>query len=294
MMLKKNTAPTETKIKKPNFFTKRREYSIWGLLALLVGAVVMIFPFVFAFSGSLASTGLGVYKMEFFKEWHWQNYATVFKELEILKYIGNTLIIVVLNVVGVCLSNSFIGFGFAKYDFKGSQALFFGALCTMFLPSTIMMVPMYIIWSRLGAIDTYIPLTIATYFGAAIHIFLMRQTYKGLPAGLYEAALIDGANPLYIWARIYFPLTRPVLATLALRSFQGAWNDLIGPLIYITSEEKRTLSLALAKFNARYENSGKQQILMAAAIVAMVPTIVVYILVQKQFIEGMASAAVKG
>ncbi len=293
-MLKKNTASAEIQIKKPNFFTKRRDYSIWGLLALLVGAVIMIFPFVFAFSGSLASTGVGVYKMQFFKEWHWQNYATVFTELQFLKYIGNTLTIAAINIVGVLLSNSFIGFGFAKYDFKGSQALFFGALCTMFVPSTIMSVPMYIIWSNVGALDTYIPLTVVSYFGAALNIFLLRQTYKGLPGGLYEAALIDGANPIYIWARIYFPLTRPILATLALRTFQGAWNDLFGPLIYITSAEKRTLSLALTNFNSRYENSGKPQILMAAAIVAMLPTMVVYTLAQKQFIEGMASAAIKG
>ncbi len=289
-----NAAPAAKQIKKPNFFTKRREYSIWGLLALILGSVIMIFPFVFAFSGSLVSNGAAVYKLQFFKEWNWSNYARVFQEMDFIRYTMNTLIIAGIDIIGSIFSNTFVGFGFARYDFKGSQALFFGALCTMFLPGTVMSIPMFVIWSELGAVDTYIPLTIGSFFGSAMNIFLMRQCFKGLPAGLYEAALIDGAHPLYIYARIYMPLARPMIATLALRTFQGAWNNLFGPLIYITDQDKRTITLALANYNNKYETSGDTQLLMAAAIITMLPTVIIYIFTQKQFIAGMASAAIKG
>lgn len=280
------------KVKKPNFFTKRRDYSIWGLLALLLGSVVMIFPFLFAFSGSLATNNTAIFQMHWFREWHWDNYRYVFTELNFLRYAGNTLLLAAIEIVGTIISNCFIGFGFARYNFKGANTLFFGALCTMFLPGTVMTVPMFIIWSRLGVINTYIPLTIGCFFGQAMNIFLMRQCFKGLPAGLYEAAMIDGANPLYIWARIYMPLARPMIATLALRTFTGAWNNLFGPLIYITSDEKRTISLALANFNTQHESEA--YIVMTAAIIAMLPTVVIYAFTQKQFIAGMASAAIKG
>jgi len=289
-----NAAPTLTKIKKPNFFTKRRDYSLWGLLVLILGSVVMLFPFVYAFSASLVSNGLSVYNMKWFAEWNWNNYARVFTEFDFLRYTWNTVVITFFNIIGVILSNTFIGFGFARYDFKGSQVLFFGALCTMFLPGTVMSIPYFIIWSEMGLVDTYIPLIIGNYFGAAMNIFLMRQCFKGLPAGLYEAALIDGAHPLYIWARIYMPLARPMIATLALNTFRANWNNLFGPLIYITSNEKRTLTLALANFNTQLEGSGDTHVLMASAIIAMLPTVIVYAFTQKQFIAGMASAAIKG
>ncbi len=285
-------AAPAVKIKKPNFFTKRRDYSIWGLLALLLGSVVMIFPFVFAFSGSLATNNSAIFGMKWFTEWHWDNYRIVFTELNFLKYAMNTLTITAINIVGTILSNCFVGFGFARYNFKGSNALFFGALCTMFLPGTVMSVPMFIVWSRLGFVNTFIPLTIGSFFGSAMNIFLMRQCFKGLPAGLYEAAMIDGANPLYIWARIYMPLARPMIATLALRTFTSCWNDLFGPLIYITGDEKRTISLALANFSTSHESEA--YIVMAAAIIAMLPTTIVYAFTQKQFVAGMASAAIKG
>ncbi len=289
-----NTAPAAKKIKKPNFFTKRRDYNIWGYFVLILGAAVMVFPFLFAVSGSLVENPMDVYKFQFFKDFHWQNYVRVLTEVNLLRYIGNTLVIIAHYMVGFILSNSFIGFGFAIYRFKGSEALFFIILATMFVPSTVMQVPTFLIFSELGVIDTYVPLIFGSFFGAPMRLFLMRQCFKGLPGGLYEAALIDGANPLYIYARIYMPLARPMLATLALQAFQGGWNELFGPLIYITSQEKRTLSLALANLNTSLGAKGDAQLLLAAAVIAMTPSIIVYALVQKQFIAGMASAAIKG
>ncbi len=289
-----NSAPAEIKIKKPNFFHKRRNFSLWGLLFLLLGSVVMIFPFVFAISGSLADNATQIYKMEWFKGWNWNNYARVMIEADFIKYIGNTLIIAAINIVGTIFSNTFIAFGFARYNFKGNQPLFFAMLCTMFLPGTIMQVPLFVMFSSVGALDTFIPLTIGSFFGAANTVFLIRQCFLGIPGALYEAAMIDGAHPLYIWWRIYVPLARPFIFTMSLGCFRSCWNDLFGPLIYITSDSKRTISLALANFSTKYEATGDIPLLLAAAVIGMVPTVVIYMFVQKQFVAGMASAAVKG
>ncbi len=289
-----NSAPAEKQVKKPNFFTKRRDYNIWGVLVLALGSIIMIFPFVFAFSSSLANNAQDVYQMKWFQGWNWVNYKTVLVEAEMFRYIGNTLIITAINMIGVVLSNSFIAFGFARYEFKGNQAMFFAVLCTMFLPGTVMQVPLFVMFNAVGAIDTLIPLTMGSFFGAPGTIFMMRQCYKGIPGALYEAAMIDGAHPLYIWARIYVPLARGFIFTMCLSTFRGCWNDLFGPLIYITSDSKRTLSLALANFNTKYEASGDIPVLMAAAVIGMAPTIIIFCFVQKQFIAGMASAAIKG
>lgn len=286
--------PNNKEIKKANFFTKRRDYNIWGVFFLFLGCFIMIFPFVFAFSSSLAENAQDVYHMRWFKSWNWSNYAKVLVEAEMFKYIWNTLLITAICMVGSVWSNSFIAFGFARYNFKGSEKLFFALLCTMFLPGTIMSIPHFVMWSAVGAIDTYWPLTFGSFFGGASTIFLMRQCYKGIPGALYEAAMIDGAHPLYIWARIYVPLARGFLFTIVLGVFRGCWNDLFGPLIYLTDDSKRTLSLALANFNTKYEATGEIPVLMAAAVIAMAPTIIIYCFVQKQFIAGMASAAIKG
>ncbi len=293
--LNTNTTPAANSGKRPGFFKRRREYNIFGLLTLILGSVFMLYPFVYALSGSLASTEAGVYTTKLFQEWEFSNYVRVFEEADLHIYIWNTLLIVIINCIGTVISNCFIGFGFARYNFKGSQTMFFLVLCTMFLPSTVMQIPLFVIWSELHCIDTYIPLCLTHFFGGAMNIFLMRQCFLGLPSGLYEAAMIDGAHPLYIWARIYMPLARPMIATMVLRVFTSTWNDLFSPLIYLTSNEKRTISLALANFNSKYgEGGGGAQLCMAAAVVAMLPSIVIYAFTQKQFIAGLASAAIKG
>ncbi len=172
--------------------------------------------------------------------------------------------------------------------------MFFIVLCTMFLPGTVMQVPLFAMFSAVGAVDTFIPLTIGSFFGGAGTVFLMRQCFKGIPGALYEAAMIDGAHPFYIWWRIYMPLARPMILTMAMNTFRSCWNDLFGPLIYITSDEKRTISLALANFSTKYEASGDIPLLMAAAVIGILPSIIIFMFVQKQFIAGMASAAIKG
>lgn len=260
---------------------------------LLLGSIVMIVPFLWAISGSLAEDTRAIYNLDFFKfPLHFENYAIVFKEANFLRYVWNSIFLAAVNIIGTVFANTFIGFGMAKYDCKSSRVLFFISLCTMFLPATIMQIPMYVIWNKLGFINTYIPLTLGSFFGTAFNVFLMRQCFKGIPSQLYEAAIIDGANPPLIFWKIYMPLARPMIATIVVNTFIGSWNNLFSPLIYITNQNKYTITIGLRFLQSAYK--GSEHLLMAASLIAITPTIIIYILAQKQFIGGMTSAAIKG
>lgn len=284
---------SNTEVKRTKKVWKRRRNPL-GIIALIAVAIIFIFPFLWALGISLLKESRFVYDYTKFLKppFAWENYIIVFKEANFIRYTWNTLVIVGLGLIGTLLSNSFIAFGFARYQTKGLNTLFMLGLCTMFLPGTVMAIPMYVIWNKLGFIDTYVPLILPSYFGAIMSVFFIRQAFMSLPGALYEAALIDGAHPLRIYATIYVPLAKPILATLALRGFMGGWSDLFNPLIYINSPEKNTISLGLRYVSQKYADMGN--IVMAAAIIAIVPVLVLYAFVQKTFVEGMASAAIKG
>ncbi|MBQ4517336.1 MAG: carbohydrate ABC transporter permease [Clostridia bacterium] len=272
----------------------KRTGKIFVVILLSLGAIIMMLPFLWAISVSLQGPGLAyVTPPQFFKPpYHFDNYIKVFKEGNFLRYAANSVFVSVVCIVGQLFSNSLIGFGFAKYNFKGSQLLFFTALCTMMIPHNIMSVPQYIMWHNVGALDTYLPMTVKMFFGTAFNVFLMRQCFMGMPNAFYEAALLDGANPIKIFFRIYLPMAKPMLATMATTTFMGSWNNVFEPLIYLTSESKYTLSLGLLYIKGNYEHN--IELLMAAAIIAMIPVVVIYFFAQKYFVEGLSSSAVKG
>jgi len=288
-----NTNVEAKEVKRSKKVWKKRRNPL-GIVALIAVAIIFIFPFIWALGISLLKESRFVYDYTKFLRppFAWENYVIVFKEANFIRYTWNTLLIVGLGLIGNLASNSFIAFGFSRYQTKGLGALFMVGLCTMFLPGTVMAIPMYVIWNELGFIDTYVPLILPAYFGGIMNIFFIRQAFMSLPSALYEAALIDGAHPFRIYATIYIPLAKPILATLALRGFMGGWSDLFGPLIYINSPEKNTISLGLRYVSQKYADKGN--IVMAAAIIAIVPVLVLYAFVQKTFVEGMASAAIKG
>ncbi len=262
--------------------------------AFTILAIIMVAPFIWAIGVSLQGPGeaYNVPPTIFRPPLRFSNYAEVFSKFDFLRYFGNTLLICIISIVGVVISNAMIGFGFAKFETKGLNRLFFIGLCTMYVPSVTMMVPLYVIWSKLGVLDTYVPLTLGTYFGSIAWIFLMRQQFKTLSNSFYEAAYIDGAHPLYIFWKIYMPLCKPIIATIVLRQFMGTWNDLQGPLIYISTKEKYTVALAMSALG--HETYGRVELQMAGAVIMMVPVIIVYFFAQKHFIGGIADAGVKG
>lgn len=271
-----------------------RSKRIVQMIIFVLLAIIMIVPFVWAFGVSLQGPGQAYNTPPtiFRPPFKWSNYTEVLQKYDFVRYFGNTMLITVINMVVGVVVNSMVSFGFAKYESKGLTALFFIGLCTMYVPAVSMMVPQYVIWSKLGVLDTYVPLVLQSFFGSIMWIFLFRQQFKSLSNSFYEAAYIDGANPVYIWWKIYMPLCKPIIATVALRIFMGDWNNLQGPLLYITSKEKYTLSLAMSALKT--DAYGRVEIQMAGAVLMMLPVIVAYMLAQKHFISGIADAGVKG
>ncbi|MBE7045183.1 MAG: carbohydrate ABC transporter permease [Ruminococcaceae bacterium] len=269
--------------------TRIIQFTLFTLLA-----IIMIVPFLWAVGVSLQGPGQAYNTPPtiFQPPFRFENYVEVLSKYDFGRYFLNTLTICIINMIGVVLSNSMIAFGFAKFESKGLNALFFIGLCTMYVPAVTMMVPSYTLWNKLGALDTFVPLTLGSFFGAISWIFLMRQNFKSLPNSFYEAAYMDGANPFYIYWKIYMPLCKPIIATLILRQFMGDWNNLQGPLIYITSKEKYTAALAMSALGA--DAYGRVEIEMAGAVIMMIPVIIVYLLAQRHFIGGIADAGVKG
>jgi len=208
-------------------------------------------------------------------------------------FLRNTLLVCGLGVIGAVFSNAIIAYGFAKIRWKGRDALFAVTLATMMIPFPVLMVPLYGVFKSLGWIGTLQPLWVPAFFGAAFNIFLMRQFFRTIPEELSEAARIDGCSEWQIFWRIILPLSKPVLACVALFHFLSAWNDFLGPLLFLT--RKHTFTLALALQNYQSQAGGVQwHHLMAASAVVIAPIIVLFFCTQKTFIQGITTTGVKG
>ena len=215
----------------------------------------------------------------------WENYLDTIAAFPFWRYARNTLFITVLVVIGNVLSNSFIAYGFAKLDFPGKKLMFALVLSTMMIPGFVTMIPQYVLFSKIGWVGTYLPLIVPSFFGNAFNIFLMRQFYLSINNELIEAAEIDGANHLYIWSHLMLPLTKPALITIAINSFNAAWNDFLGPLLYIQDQDKYTLQIGLQVF--QHQATTQWNYLMAGATLVLIPTILLFFFAQRYFIEGM-------
>lgn len=219
------------------------------------------------------------------EEIHWRNYIDTTQAFPFWNYAKNTLFITSLVVIGNVFSNSFIAYGFAKLDFPGKNVLFALVLSTMMIPSFVTMIPQYVLFSKIGWVGTYLPLIVPAFFGNAFNIFLLRQFYLSISNELIEAAQIDGANHLYIWSHLMIPLTKPALITVVINSFNGAWNDFLGPLLYIQDQDKYTLQIGLQVF--QNQATTQWNYLMAGATLVLLPTILLFFFAQRYFIEGM-------
>ncbi|MCY3020784.1 MAG: carbohydrate ABC transporter permease [Planctomycetota bacterium] len=210
----------------------------------------------------------------------------------VLMFFRNTLLVCVLTVLGTILSSSLVAYGFSILKWRGRDVVFFVMLATMMLPGQVTMVPVFTIWRKLGAVDTYVPLVLPAFLGNSFFIFLFRQFFLTVPRELIEAARMDGASEFRIWARIVMPLSVPAIATVGLFSFLGAWNDFLQPLIYLADQTKYTLSLGLAMFRTQYGSEYGQ--MMAVATLMVVPIIILFFFAQKTFIQGIKTSGLKG
>lgn len=224
--------------------------------------------------------------------WTVRGYVAAFHTAPWLVYLKNTVFITVFSVVGTVLASSMAAFAFARLRAPGSGALFVLVLATLMLPAQVTMIPGFIIFRSLGWYDTLLPLIVPAFFGSAVYIFLIRQFFLTLPNDLEDAARIDGCGTWTIYWRILLPLATPALVTVALFAFVGAWNDFMGPLIYLNSLEKRTLALGLVSFQNAWGVDIVQ--VMAASTVITLPVLVVFFLFQRYFIEGVVTTGLKG
>ncbi|MFN3650876.1 MAG: carbohydrate ABC transporter permease [Armatimonadota bacterium] len=211
---------------------------------------------------------------------------------DFVRFLLNTLLICGLSVIGQVLSSSLVGWGFARLQFAGKNVLFMVMLATMMIPGQIGMIPSFMIFRQLGWIDTFLPLIVPAFFGSAFFAFLYRQYFLSIPLELDEAAKMDGCSPVRTYWTILLPLAKPVTVTVAVFTFLGAWNEFLSPLIYLNSDHKRTLSLALAKFQGAYGTD--IPMLMAGATLMLLPVLVIYFLSQRAMVEGMVVGGVKG
>ncbi|MBT2678308.1 carbohydrate ABC transporter permease [Bacillus sp. ISL-35] len=264
-------------------------------LLLIAGSTLILLPLWWMISTSLKSPAeIAQYPPTFFpKEFNFNNYIEAWQTAPFTRWALNTLFLATVGTIGSVVVNSLVAYGFAKIKFKGRNALFVLVLSTMLIPGFVTMVPQYILFSKLGWVNTYLPLLVPAFLGSAFFIFLLRQFMMGIPNELIEAAVLDGAGHLQIWWHIMLPLTKPALITVAIFSFNGAWNDLLGPLLYINDESMYTLQIGLQTFKGTVQT--QWHYLMAMSVTVLLPVILLFFFFQKYFIEGSnISSGTKG
>jgi len=227
------------------------------------------------------------------KFWDWDNFVRVLTtSMPFLRYMINTTIIVVANILGVILSCSVVGFAFARLRFRGSKVLFYILIVTMLIPWQALMVPQFLFFVKIGWDGSYLPLIVPSFTGSAFFIFLIRQYMRTIPKDLDDAARVDGLNTWQIFYRIILPLSTPVLTVCAVFTFLASWNNLLGPLIYLDNEKSFTVAIGLANLVSRADTPWN--LTMAANLVSILPCVILYFFVQKKLIGGIASVGLKG
>ena len=225
----------------------------------------------------------------------WGNYVRAVTILPVPRFLWNTVVITAPVMVATLFSSALVAYGFARFRFPGRDLLFSVCLATMMLPGQVTMIPLYILYAKLGWVDTYLPLIVPALFGSPFYIFLLRQFFLTIPRDSEEAALIDGASRLRIWWSIVLPQARPALATVLIFTFIGTWNDFFGPLLYLNSPEKATLTLGLNLMKTQVLGSGvvEWNVLMAASLLVLLPNVVIFFLAQRHFMKGITMGASK-
>jgi multiple sugar transport system permease protein len=268
-------------------------FLVHGLLIFLV--VISILPLVYMVSTSIKPDGS---EFEFPIRWipdriAWENYVRAFTQIKTLTFLKNTLVVSVASLVGEILTASLAAYGFARLRFPGRDVLFVLMLSTLMLPYIVTLIPLFVLFRTLGWINTLLPLIVPAFFGGhPLFIFLLRQTYLGLPRELDEAARIDGAGFFRTWWSVLLPLTRPALATVVILSLVFHWNDFVAPLVYLNSQDNFTLALGVRLFRDQYRTFFN--LTMAFSTMMSLPIILVFFLFQKHFVRGITMSGLTG
>jgi len=261
-------------------------------IAIIIG-LVMLTPFIWMLSASLKlNRDVFTFPIQWIPaEPRWQNYVDIWTKIPLALFIWNTAKITIAVTVLQLLTSSLAAYAFAKLRFPFRDTLFLGYIATIAMPWQVYMVPQFLLMRELGLHNTQWSLIVLQAF-TAFGVFLMRQFYQSIPDELCEAARIDGMNEYQIWWRIMLPLSKPALSTLTIFTFVTTWNDFLGPLIYLTKTELKTIQIGLRMFISQY--SAEYGLIMAASVVALIPVLVVFLALQRFFVEGIASTGLKG
>jgi multiple sugar transport system permease protein len=295
----RSSSPTQpaSNTERARYVNRQRLTQLLIHTVLIACAITMLFPLLWLVSTSLKHPG----KQFAFPPQlvpnpvYWQNYSELFTIAPMTRYLWNSFEISTLSTLGISLSSAIAGFAFARMRFRGREFLFLILLMTMMIPYQVTVIPTFVIMRWLGWIDTHAALIVPSFFGSAFSVFLLRQFYRTIPQDLMDAATIDGAGFIRIFWEIFVPLGMPALATVAVFNFLGSWNDLFGPLIFLNSQEQMTVTLGLTYLRGRGgTGAGNWGIIMAGSLLGTIPMLVLYMMGQKYFVQGLARAGLKG
>lgn len=276
---------------------KRTRSSLGGMLKytlLVTVSVACVLPLLWQFRSSLMPMNdiFRIPMIIFPKSLEIKNYLDVFTLVPFGRYYLNTLLVVVVNIIGAFFSNTIIAYAFARLEFKGKKLMYALCLGTMMLPASVQLIPFFLEWNWFGGINTFLPLTVPAFFGNAFFIFMLVQFFKTLPRDYDEAAFIDGASHPQIIFKVIVPLAKPPLVCVAVFQFMNTWNDFMGPLLFLNDSKLYTLAIGLRSFISTLYTPWP--VLMAAATLTVVPLIALFFMAQKSFIAGLTMGGLKG
>lgn len=262
-------------------------------IVLIFFSILFAIPLYWMFISALKSTGeLSAFPPTLWpEEFVWSNFRDAVEFIPFFTYMRNTMIVTVGSVLGAVVSNPIIAYGFARIEWPGRDAVFYLVIATIFIPFPVLMVSLFDIFARIGWVNTFLPLIVPMFFGNPFWIFLMRQFFKQLPTEISDAARIDGANEWQIFWRVMLPLAKPAIAVVAILATVTAWNDFLGPLIYLQEESRYTLAIGLQFFRSTYDV--EFNMLMAASALVVIPVIIVFLIFQRYFLKGLTIGGVK-
>lgn len=273
-----------------------KSYKFWRVIlyvVLIALSVLMLIPFAWMLSASVKlDKDVFIVPIEWIpKNPRWQNYIDIWTKIPLSKFVLNTTKLTIIVTCLQLLTSSFAAYAFAKLDFKYKNLLFMAYISTIAMPWQVYMVPQFIMMRGMGMNDTHMAIICLQAF-SAFGVFMMRQFYQGIPDELCEAARIDGMSEYKIYSKIMLPLSKPALSTLTIFTFVATWNDFLGPMIYLKTEAKKTLQIGLRMFISQY--SSEYGLIMAASVLSLIPVLIVFLSLQKYFVEGIAATGVKG
>jgi multiple sugar transport system permease protein len=295
--------PIATTLPPGRRFRRTLTRSILPRIVLIVFALIFVAPFYWMVASALKSVEEGVAFPPTLvpQAWRWQNFIDAINYIPFGLYALNSLIITVGATVGAVLSNTLIAYGFSRIQWPGRNVLFYVCVATIFLPYPVVLVALFDIFSKLPSfgiqgshswINTFLPLIVPAFFGNPFYIFLMRQFMMGIPRELSDASRVDGASELQTFWNVILPLTKPAVTVIGILAAVAAWNEFLLPLLYLQENEKYPLAIGLAFFTSEHDVA--YNLLMAASTLIVLPVVVVFVLAQRFFIEGITVGGVKG